>query len=295
MFRLLYLRLIKLHPAPFRQRFGGEMIDIFDCQADGVRATASLLADALLSLVRQRVFRSEFRQPLSIKAAAGPLLYTAARYTPRPWVLLNGTLLAGALFYVAAAVINKGSPVKPFRIGAHYAGAPTSTEKARAQAGTDMNSIVEVGPPFEDLRPVTGSLYFKSVRVLLALDSDEDLVISPSEILSAPAMLRWLDLNEDGSLDAEECGLFQSAAADRSQPELERARIAFMHRHPVLAVLDSNHDGRISESEIAGSVAALRKLDRNGDGRLTLDELLPEQAARAREGPSGQSRGHGIA
>ena len=49
--------------------------------------------------------------------------------------------------------------------------------------------------------------------------------------------------------------------------------------HPALAVLDADHDGEISESEIANSSSALRRLDRNLDGSLTPDELIPSVAA----------------
>jgi hypothetical protein len=49
----------------------------------------------------------------------------------------------------------------------------------------------------------------------------------------------------------------------------------FMRENPVLAALDSNHDGEISASEIDHSAAALRTLDRNGDGSLEAFEVLP--------------------
>jgi len=86
-----------------------------------------------------------------------------------------------------------------------------------------------------------------------------------------------LDRNHDGKLTAEECGL-------KVDPSLEgiplgRARLAFMRVHPVLAALDTNHDGEISESEIRNAAAALRTLDSNGDGRLVEREVQPDRAA----------------
>jgi Ca2+-binding EF-hand superfamily protein len=51
-----------------------------------------------------------------------------------------------------------------------------------------------------------------------------------------------------------------------------------MRVNPVLAALDSDHDGEISASEISNSCSTLKKLDRNGDGSLTPDEVLPDQA-----------------
>lgn len=49
--RGLYCRLVWLHPAAFRQRFGEEMIWIFD-EAVGRWGAASLVIDAGMSLVR---------------------------------------------------------------------------------------------------------------------------------------------------------------------------------------------------------------------------------------------------
>jgi hypothetical protein len=50
------------------------------------------------------------------------------------------------------------------------------------------------------------------------------------------------------------------------------------HRHPplpIVAALDTNHDGVIDSNEIANASAALKTLDKNGDGQLTADEYLP--------------------
>ena len=44
---------------------------------------------------------------------------------------------------------------------------------------------------------------------------------------------------------------------------------------PLMAALDADGDGAISQSEIASAPRALRALDADGDGRLTPDELRP--------------------
>jgi Ca2+-binding EF-hand superfamily protein len=51
-----------------------------------------------------------------------------------------------------------------------------------------------------------------------------------------------------------------------------------MRFHPVLAVVDTDHDGEISAGEIANSPRSLRGLDVNGDDVLTPVELMPHQA-----------------
>ena len=58
---------------------------------------------------------------------------------------------------------------------------------------------------------------------------------------------------------------------------------------PVLIVLDVNHDGEISASEIANAAAALKTLDKNKDGKLTADEVQPDFGGRG--GRGGPERG----
>ena len=54
MMRWLYRCLLRLHPAPFRERYAAEMLGIFD-EAGGV---ASFMADGVVSLARQWLLRS---------------------------------------------------------------------------------------------------------------------------------------------------------------------------------------------------------------------------------------------
>lgn len=58
MVRLVYRGLVRLHPRPFRERAGAEMLWIFDEAASSWGAGA-LLYDAVLSLFRQWLVRSE--------------------------------------------------------------------------------------------------------------------------------------------------------------------------------------------------------------------------------------------
>lgn len=46
---------------------------------------------------------------------------------------------------------------------------------------------------------------------------------------------------------------------------------------PLMAALDTNHDGVIDEDEIKNAAESLRKLDKNGDGKLTMNELRPQR------------------
>ena len=57
-----------------------------------------------------------------------------------------------------------------------------------------------------------------------------------------------------------------------------------------MVVLDKDENGEISESEIKGAVAALKKLDKNKDGKLTEDELRPSFGNRGGYGAGRQNR-----
>jgi hypothetical protein len=57
MSRLVYRSLLRLHPDAFRQRFGAEMLCIYDEAAAG-GTTLVLLTDVVISLLRQWIVRS---------------------------------------------------------------------------------------------------------------------------------------------------------------------------------------------------------------------------------------------
>jgi hypothetical protein len=286
MLRWLYIQLIWLHPAPFRWRFGDDMLDDFDRSPN--RAKLRYLADAVASLARQWLLRPEFRHPEALAATAVPetvavpLFQTIESYKPRPAALLHGGLLAILLILSAMILIGKGGGgARPFLIGAHFSRPSLLPIDRNSVAGSGLNTTVKVRPdPFEAwlkfARP-----YFASMPVLRALDTDHDLALSPWEIGNAPAALRKLDTNHEGKVTAEECGLHIDP--DSVSPAiLAQLRRQFMSYHPVLAALDADHDGEISAWEIDHAAAALKKLDRNHDSYLTADELIPfEMAVRA--------------
>ncbi len=58
MIRVFYALLIRLHPLAFRERFAQEMLSIFD-EAENVWGDGLLLRDAIVSLLRQWLIRSD--------------------------------------------------------------------------------------------------------------------------------------------------------------------------------------------------------------------------------------------
>jgi hypothetical protein len=285
MLRWLYIQMIWLHPAPFRWRFGDDMLDDFDRASN--RAKLRYLADAVASLARQWLLRPEFRHPEAPAAAAEALLETGTvpqfqtfeTYRPRPAALLHGGLLALFAILAAVIVIGKGGGVaRPFLIGEHFSRPSSLPVDRNSVAARDLNTRVKVAPdPFEAWLKLARP-YFASMPLLRALDADGNLTLSPWEIATAPAALRRLDANYDGNLTAEECGLH--IAPNSVLPALlARVHQRYMGFHPVLAVLDADGDGELSAQEIARAAAALKELDTNGDGYLTADELIPLQMA----------------
>lgn len=105
MFRLLYSWLLRLHPEGFRKRFAQEMLSIFD-HVEKRPAAVKLVADALLSLVRQWTLRSEYWERASERvpwsADGAPVFYTLERFKPRRGALLAGGILTLTLFYAGS-------------------------------------------------------------------------------------------------------------------------------------------------------------------------------------------------
>ena len=72
--RFLYCALIALHPPRFRERFGDEMMCVFD--EAGRKGTVRLFADGVLSLLRQWLLRSNLWK-MATGAAISALLLCA--------------------------------------------------------------------------------------------------------------------------------------------------------------------------------------------------------------------------
>lgn len=108
MFRIIYSRLLRLHPHRFRQRFGDEMMAIFD-DTHGTHARLILLVDALVSVLRQSTLRSEFwQEPAPSVIDAGPMFYSLEPFKPRRIVLVYGAALTLALFCGVCFLFNYG-------------------------------------------------------------------------------------------------------------------------------------------------------------------------------------------
>jgi len=94
MFRHLYCFVVFAHPASFRRRFGDEMLSIFD-QSEGKLSRAGLLADGVISLLRQWVLRPDFQHETAVSTVAGePHFYTFQKEKLQASTLVYGALLS---------------------------------------------------------------------------------------------------------------------------------------------------------------------------------------------------------
>jgi hypothetical protein len=94
MLRDLYRFVVLAHPARFRRRFGDEMLSIFD-QSEGKLSRVRLLADGVMSLLRQWALRPEVLQETAVSTVAGqPHFYTFEREKLRAATLVYGALLS---------------------------------------------------------------------------------------------------------------------------------------------------------------------------------------------------------
>jgi hypothetical protein len=107
MLRRLYRGAVRLHPFSFRQRFGDEMLYIFD-QQKGRVAALGLMLDCIFSLLRQWTLRSHEGTELS-SAPLGtpasdhiPSFETFDTFQPRTSAMIHGALLSLILFCMTA-------------------------------------------------------------------------------------------------------------------------------------------------------------------------------------------------
>jgi hypothetical protein len=103
--RRLYGWIIRLHPQRFRDRFGQEMLSIFDDSGEDV-SPARLVADGGFSVVRQWLLRSgsgiaETAEAVPWSTDGSPVFYVFGDYRPRTSSLVSGGMLTLLVFCAA--------------------------------------------------------------------------------------------------------------------------------------------------------------------------------------------------
>jgi len=160
MLRFLYCAALRAHPRHFRERFAEEMQAIFD-QADSPIQQVGLLADAVLSLLRQWTLRPEFLQERATAAPdGGGLLFSSLGDSkPRTVALLYGAILSA--FVLNGVSLTMGYAWEhPIFIAIRR---PTIVPPAAWKARPKMQPV--------PIAPAEPSLYTDQGRVLLIFNA----------------------------------------------------------------------------------------------------------------------------
>ena len=123
-----------------------------------------------------------------------------------------------------------------------------------------------------------------TVKSLMVFDKNGDGKLQKEEV---PERMQGVfergDADHDGVLTLSEIRTLVEADYRKKNANTEqdpdwilRSAMISMRLVPVLAVLDANHDGKISAGEMDAAPAALAKLDVNHNGKLTDDEVRPD-------------------
>jgi Ca2+-binding EF-hand superfamily protein len=288
MIRFFYIWLIRLHPPQFRQRFGDEMLWIFD-QSAGSRSGGSLLVDALLSLLRQWTLRPEFRRGSVVAGVSGPALdavpafYTVDTSIPRLGTLVNGGIVSLAVFGALSFAIGEGGAARTLPV--EIAGSHHLTDSRLFVMRKPANaSDSDLPPAALSKQPAMRGIESKSDsgnRVWSKMLS----LFNMSVFAPPPPQPARSGTRAGGQLAESAAGSGRIArilvapgqkrqyAEDSSQDGVMRGLAAvYFENILVLGALDVDHDLVISASEIADSPKALKTLDKNRDGTLSPEE-----------------------
>jgi Ca2+-binding EF-hand superfamily protein len=154
--------------------------------------------------------------------------------------------------------------------------------------GFDMSSLTSssstsgaqkpMGPPPSMGPPPPRDSSEMASKLISALDTNSDGVLSASESKLSTSLFKTLDTNSDGNLSSDEL-----------VTGLDNERTSKMASH-VLKSLDTNGDSVLSSTEAGLSSTEFNTLDTNGDGTVTLDELQAGLKARDAERSSATTK-----
>ncbi len=134
-------------------------------------------------------------------------------------------------------------------------------------------------PPQGDRRPPPGPPpgQLPVPALFMALDADHDGFLSTEEVQAAADVIAKLDKNRDKKISLDE---FRMPPPDGKKPRKDPKEPngpppGKPPLPPVIAALDTDHDGTISAAELAAAPDSLKALDKDGDGALSPEELRP--------------------
>jgi len=309
MLRSLYRGLLRLHPPAFRERFGGEMLAIFD-QAAERQPRFKLLEDGIVSLVRQWALRPEFwydisPAPTAETASDGmPSFYTLDPFRPRTAAVVHGVLLTVVVFcltcfairYSWIHVLHVHIPEVQFESSSSFeehAVAPASSQEPEiaSRPARDKQNLFSSSSPFSPAgqKPAPGALPIPEMRqngegisrpvppgraanvttTAAVPNAAQNGAIAPAAELN-PQQQAW-----GGSAEPEQTYAANQAAAGATSGATRNATIDAAERHRVIDGAIANLTKYYVDPGMAQKMAAaLGAHEKSGDYDAVTDGLV---------------------
>jgi len=155
--------------------------------------------------------------------------------------------------------------------------------------------------------PGAGMSFVRMSPILNAVDVNQDGILSAAEIADAPAQIRKLDKNGDGKLTQDEAGLRmgggrgggrgrggEGRGGDGGGDEPPAPAPTAAELTATLMMFDANHNGQLEKSEVPERMQGLfERGDTNHDGVLTQDEIAKLAEANRQQANGGRGGGEG--
>jgi Peptidase family S41/N-terminal domain of Peptidase_S41 in eukaryotic IRBP len=274
MLRHLYRCALHLHPRGFRQKFGEEMLSIFD-HAEGTLATFRLLLDAAASLGRQWLLRPEFWSEISHAGAAQPVsdgvpsFSTLDGFRPRPSAVIDGVVLSITLFCLTCFairhswihVLNVHIPEVPFERSQWV---PTSSGSGDSSRQT-ASPIEETKPLPADPSVSRPPLSQKEAATARPIEAAHRISKSPKKVTAA---------SEESSARAPVTTFANAATGTEALPAADDAVLDAAERQLVIDGAIKNLKQYYVYPSVARKMAeSLRRHLENGDDDGATDSI----------------------
>ena len=261
--RKLYVFLVRIHPRPFRTRFGAEMVEIFD-QAGSLRARLQLVADGAVSVGRQWLARPEYwsepDSPVAVERGV-PVFYSFGDDRPDSHALFRGALASLVTFTVLSSLMGRGGiRERMSSLQLEESVAPIVRLATRVPFG---GSSLADAPGYAGTLPAPPPAARETPGIL------DKLVNSLSQVFGRSAAPKNLGAGARAAVG-------MAAVSRRSLRAVENPEAVTAAQYfsavAVLSAIDMNHDRIVTASELSGAAKALERLDGNADGWLSAVE-----------------------